>query len=100
MGPAAAQLLRRVGSHGNKRGLRLRIIFQKCVATEGQDLVIQDGPDQTKADCILAVFTAGKARIYQQSGLVHQAMRIMVYTINATDRNRITGNKFHLQLLR
>jgi hypothetical protein len=66
---------------------------------EGQDLAIYNRPYQTKADRIFALSASGKAGVNEQCGLMHQAMRVMVYTINPTDRDSVTRNKFHLILL-
>src|SRR5437763_5335779 len=75
--------------------LRLVILFQECVTIEGQYQPVRDRPRKLKADLALTLFATRKKTIGEESGLMHQTMRIVVHAIHATGGNCIAGTEFH-----
>lgn len=53
-------------------------------------MVLLGRTQQTKADCIFALFAAWKSSVGQQRGLVHQAMRGMLNPIHPARRDNVT----------
>jgi hypothetical protein len=83
---------------GRQAPVAIGKIFKNGVVAANQLLGIFDRTAQRKADVVFTLPAQREQVSLKQRGLVHQAMRIMLNSVNAAFRNQFARKKYFLHL--